>query len=82
MVKASPELPNALGGLEFPNYLYYYWSCNKCLCWNFNTVDEEHMAWNLDMELASSKRSLHSWVCSQISLTASNFTLNSVGANH
>lgn len=75
------QLPKALGGLALPNFLHYYWSCNihRLLYWVNNTADMR-AAW-VDMELASSKLSLHSLICSQLPLTASNFTLNPVVVN-
>lgn len=76
------QLPRALGGLALPNFLHYYWSCNihKLLYWITNTPEEERPAW-VDIELASSKLSLHSLVCSQLPLTVSNFTSNPMVTN-
>ena len=60
----------------------YYWSCNiqKLLYWINNTTDDIRPAW-VELELASSKLSLHSLVCSQLPLTATNFTSNPVVIN-
>ena len=65
-----------------PNFLHYYWSCNiqKLLYWINNTTDDIRPAW-VELELASSKLSLHSLVCSQLPLTAYNFTSNPVVIN-
>lgn len=80
--KSVLQLLKALGGLALPSFLLYYWSCNShdLLYWINNTTGEEHPAW-VAIELASSKLSLHSLVCSTLQLTAPNFSSNSVVTN-
>ena len=80
--RSTLQLPKVLGGLALPNFLHYYWACNiqKLLFWVANPANVECPTW-VDMELSSSKLSLHSLVCSQLPLSASKFSPNPVVNN-
>lgn len=72
------QLPKRAGGLALPNFLHYYWAGNihKLLYWTDESITNQP-AW-VQMEISSSQASLRAWLCSSLSVSTIDVSINPV----